>query len=748
MEFTWTDSDQTTYAERIIWNALKSAFITDEGLCYYRYPIFSADRSRREPDFLILHREWGLYVIVCKAFNIDNIEHIDGPLWLMRNWEASSESPYIQAEDQMLIVANKFTSESELRRGRSHVIEGHTFIALPSITRAEWRERHFDESLASPSTIIFADDLEPEALRTCLQRVPEQEKQGHITDRQWTLAISILRGSPVLRREPRPEARQPNTKAALLRQVEQQMHLIDSEQHRVAVQIPDGPQRIRGLAGSGKTVVMCMKVAEMHLRHPEWDIAYTFYTRSLYAQIKGLITRFYRYWNTDPEQPDPNWKKLRILHGWGGRDAPGLYSTVALKMGREPRTYLEAQNVFLYKEQSELLGLCCQELLENAKGIPTLFDAIVIDEAQDFHFDFYKLCYSALREPKRLIWAYDEVQSLESLSIPTTIDIFGTLPDGSPIVNLEGTYPDGEIEKDMILYRCYRNPRPVLVTAHIFGMGLLRPQGAVQFIPTQGGWEDIGYEIVSGTFAPGQMVTIRRPEANSPHLLEKLAGYRELIQWHVFDERNQELDWIAQQIKSNIEVDELKPEEIAVISLAWKKMNDDFLLLQQKLKQLQVQTLITGTHTDKGIFQEPGKVTLAGIFKAKGNEASVVYVMGFEQVESNRKFIVQNRNQAFTAMTRPRGWCVLTGIGEKARGLFAEIETILSQDPERIAFTVPDPKTIQRNLDNLEYEKRRNRIKKARDLTTQLERVLAELDDDSIRTEVVKRLRGSEPEEK
>src|SRR5260221_4996832 len=139
MEFTWTDSDQTTYAERTIWNALKSALIADEGLCYYRYPIFSADRSRREPDFLILHREWGLYVIVCKAFNIDNIEHIDGPLWLMRNWEASSESPYIQAEDQMLIVSNKFTSESELRRGRSHVIEGHSFIALPSITRAEWR---------------------------------------------------------------------------------------------------------------------------------------------------------------------------------------------------------------------------------------------------------------------------------------------------------------------------------------------------------------------------------------------------------------------------------------------------------------------------------------------------------------------------------------------------------------------------------------------------------------------------------
>jgi superfamily I DNA and RNA helicase len=96
--------------------------------------------------------------------------------------------------------------------------------------------------------------------------------------------------------------------------------------------------------------------------------------------------------------------------------------------------------------------MCCAELLNNDDELPELFDAILIDEAQDFHFDFYKLCYAILREPKRLVWAYDEVQSLESLSIPTTADIFGTNPDGSLLVDLEGTYPEseGEVEKDMI----------------------------------------------------------------------------------------------------------------------------------------------------------------------------------------------------------------------------------------------------------------------------------------------------------
>lgn len=308
------------------------------------------------------------------------------------------------------------------------------------------------------------------------------------------------------------------------------MQSIDRDQLKVATQIPDGPQRIRGLAGSGKTVVMCMKAAEMHRRYPQWDIVYTFYTRSLYTQIKNLITRFYRYW----ADQDPNWNKIHILHGWGAKDAPGLYGEVSKTMHQSPRTYYEAKNVFSHKAQSELLGKCCSELLKLDEGLPQLFDAIIIDEAQDFHFDFYKLCHTVLKEPKRLIWAYDEVQSLESLSIPTTIDIFGTHADGSLVVDLDGTYPGGEIEKDIILHSCYRMPRPVLVTAHIFGMGLLRPQGAVQFIPSKGGWEDIGYEIVSGTFSPGQKVTIRRPEINSPHILEKLTGYKELVQHQVF----------------------------------------------------------------------------------------------------------------------------------------------------------------------------------------------------------------------
>jgi len=71
--------------------------------------------------------------------------------------------------------------------------------------------------------------------------------------------------------------------------------------------------------------------------------------------------------------------------------------------------------------------------------------------------------------------------------------------------------------------------------------------------------------------------------------------------------------------------------------------------------------------------------------------------------------------------------------------LFKELEDIL-RDPHLITFIVPDPETIKRNLDNLEYERRRNRIKKAEELVNQLRRILVEIDDPELRKEYIKKL--------
>lgn len=75
----------------------------------------------------------------------------------------------------------------------------------------------------------------------------------------------------------------------------------------------EGVQRIRGLAGSGKTIVLALKAAYLHTRYPDWRIAVTFNTRSLKAQFRRLITRFC----IERSGEEPDWTKIRIINAWG-----------------------------------------------------------------------------------------------------------------------------------------------------------------------------------------------------------------------------------------------------------------------------------------------------------------------------------------------------------------------------------------------------------------------------------------------
>ena len=87
-------------------------------------------------------------------------------------------------------------------------------------------------------------------------------------------------------------------------------------------------------------------------------------------------------------------------------------------------------------------------------------------------------------------------------------------------------------------------------------------------------------------------------------------------------------------------------------------------------------------------------------------KSSLVYVYGFEGVGLTRKLyeVVKNRNMAFTAMTRTKGWLVLTGTGDIANSLFAEIEAILEQIG-KVSFIIPDMAKIQRNLETYENQR-------------------------------------------
>lgn len=222
-----------------------------------------------------------------------------------------------------------------------------------------------------------------------------------------------------------------STRGAILKEIEKNIANLDRWQRQGAIETPEGPQRIRGLAGAGKTIVLALKAAYLHAQHPDWTIGVTFYTRSLYQQFRDLIRRFH----FDQQRDEPDWTRLRILHAWGSPRDPGVYSEIADALRRPLEDFASARSKHGMEKPFE--GICVELLTATAgHAFEPIFDALLIDEAQDLPVPFFRLAYQATRDPKRIVWAYDELQNLETYSMAPPEELFGATSDGSPLITL------------------------------------------------------------------------------------------------------------------------------------------------------------------------------------------------------------------------------------------------------------------------------------------------------------------------
>lgn len=480
--------------------------------------------------------------------------------------------------------------------------------------------------------------------------------------------------------------------------IEAAITLFDQRQKNGMIGQITGPQRIRGLAGSGKTVVLAMKAAQTHLLNPESRIAFTFYTKSLYQHVKRLITRFYRQF----DDRDPDWDRLQILHGWGSSSTPGLYSVACEQHDVTPLPYREAA----MRTLGDAFGYACNKLLEENKITP-IFDYIFIDEGQDFPLSFVRLCHSLAREGKFTL-AYDDLQTIFQASTPSATEIFGVNEDNSP---------KASFEEDVVLHKCYRNPRELLVVAHALGFGLYGPR-IVQMLESPEHWEDIGYEVVEGEFEEGQLIKVERPKENSLAIISDISGFDEIVQVRNFDTLDSEVSNVVSDIINSLR-DGLKPEDILVVSVDDRHAKEYLTKIEGSLAENKI--LSNNLHTDSfGIrdFAVDGRVTLSTVHKAKGNEAFMVYVVGVDAVM--RQPDVRRRNMLFTALTRAKGWVRASGCGKEVEDLLTEVTTAKTNFPYLI-FEYPGPETLK---------VMKRDLAEAADRKLKLERLMDELGDE------------------
>lgn len=406
--------------------------------------------------------------------------------------------------------------------------------------------------------------------------------------------------------------------------------------------------RIRGLAGSGKTILLVKKLAYLHFKDRDKRIAYVFYTKSLKQYIVNMFKTFYREFEKNQE---PDMSKISIVHAWGSTNVPGFYSIICDKFNLECKT----------------LGDCdfetaCAECIDTLPiGSINLYDYVFIDEAQDFRINFYKLVRKSLNPLGKMVYAYDELQTLDEngTKMPTTREIFGE---------------DECLDRN--LKYCYRSPNEILVSAHAIGLGIYHKnkEGNIEFINYVDDLDilkAVGYIEAEGKLKPSSNVVLVRENLIESQDYEKIITYKgDSFAQYIF---------VAKEIDRLIKYENVYPEDILIIDLDAIRITDNFRtfreILWQELDKLGNHSYNTNI-VNKGqalSFRLKDSIPYTTIFRAKGNEANIVFI-----VNANKMNVVEmyNRNRIFTAMTRAKFKVYILGDGSYMDSIIYELQTV------------------------------------------------------------------------
>lgn len=538
-----------------------------------------------------------------------------------------------------------------------------------------------------PHAISFsseADVVTPDTLLHRLRQLPPLA-----TRYVKPLNAAIQQTAALKPKKKRLNVQKTDSMGAAIKFIESQIANLDKWQKNAAIESPDGPQRIRGLAGSGKTIILAMKAAYLHANDPEADIVVTFNTRSLYQQFKSLIRRFY----FDQVKDEPDWGKLRIVHAWGGATDAGVYSTIVNAVGIPALSFAEARYKFGFADAFK--GVCATALTAlralNAP-LPLLFDYVLIDEAQDFPPAFFQLVYAFTRSPKRIVWAYDELQNLGDSVMPDLKELFGVDSEGNSLVEIANV--DGVAKEDILLPICYRNPSWLLTTALGVGLGTKRvTETPVQMFSSPEFWSEIGYESVDNV-ALGENVRLTRSADRSAQFFSDVLTPEESIKCRSFGSAALQAEWVARDIERILQTEELDPTDLLIVIPDSIQAAAVGQILGAQLALLGRKSHIVGVTGSRDLVFVDGSVAICGIHRAKGNEAPLVYVVHAEYGVAGTE-LPRRRNVLFTALTRAKAWVRVCGVGERMQLLCAEIEGI-AKDNFALRFKYPTKDEIKK----------------------------------------------------
>ena len=204
------------------------------------------------------------------------------------------------------------------------------------------------------------DNLIAFSVKDVMNIVEENKEENEFSDELYNNILSGLQEAYGINQRKEREGVTEGSKAYLISEMNELVEKYDTKQMEAILSDTKGIQRIRGMAGSGKTIVLARKAVELHMAHRDWTIVVTYSTRALRNQLVNLISKFYSAKN-DGAKYDKD--KIKIMQAWGAATSPGVYYEICLRHGISPLNFSQAKNKY-NKNTAFLAVFLCRFFIE------------------------------------------------------------------------------------------------------------------------------------------------------------------------------------------------------------------------------------------------------------------------------------------------------------------------------------------------------------------------------------------------
>jgi hypothetical protein len=417
--------------ERKVYQLLEHVF-QDENAIIWHEP----KALNRYTDFIVWLPNHGLLVIEVKDWSKDrfktlNPESFTGNFYNNNKNIHSVQNPELQVRKCMLNILNQFKKTTVFSQS-SGPYQGNVKFPISScVVYTELKKLEADEiglsfpAISTAHKTIYKDDLR----LVSENKTFKQKLINAFQDVSFPFQLLTYAEEKFLRYMIFPEIRVNEFKQDELFKIEpQEVKALDLSQESIAKNIGDGHRILKGVAGSGKTLVLSCRAKYLKTIYPEYKILVVCYNNSLCNHLRQMFGDEFN-----------NKLEVTNFHSL----VKNITSANLSMLKNEKQTDYNSRVGQILLDHLEQ-----QELAECEK-----YDAILIDEGQDFAQEWIiGLSKLVKAETNNILFCYDPAQNIFNRKKPSWRSL--------------GLQVQGK--KPVELYKCYRNTKEILDIAKAF----------------------------------------------------------------------------------------------------------------------------------------------------------------------------------------------------------------------------------------------------------------------------------------